>query len=82
MASTYLNEIAAVNRIRSRNPGVAQRTLARRIKYLRFPPLSPDHPDAYTASEAPYATTYNRIRRYDLRELRFQSHSGQSPAAV
>jgi hypothetical protein len=62
--SKNTTEIAAVKRIRDRNPGVKQRSLTRHIVSMDFRVGSLDFDDA-ARIYADYATVYNRIRRID-----------------
>lgn len=57
-------EIEIVEMIRDMFPDMAQRTLARKIYYRRFP--DPSTSLSYSMEVmAPVATIYGRIRRYD-----------------
>lgn len=64
MMSKNTIEIAAVERIRERNPGIGQRTLTRYITTMDFRMGTLDFDDS-ARIYADYATVYNRIRRID-----------------
>lgn len=65
MKYSQQEQIEATQRIRSRNTGEGQRTLATRIMDLDFPRNSDDYGDAMMVQTVSWATIYNRIRRFD-----------------
>lgn len=91
MANEFRPEIEAVNRIRSRNREIGQRTLARMIKRCQFPHkvasglssgfiYDMDRWDVVTfdLKSVPEATIYNRIRRYDKKNPKRQAEQASA----